>query len=150
MSTQGFLSTQRCWLEGVLRARAMCSMMRPLHAERPAWPFPLTSICSPGMLQSPPCMWRRAACMLPALTGLPACGCAQSLRHVNIVQFLGAALAGDQIMLVTEYMPRGDLWRALSQDSASHFAWRSTCGSAHPVPAPFAAQPFPWAPCFPA
>jgi hypothetical protein len=55
---------------------------------------------------------------------------AQSLRHVNIVQFLGAALAGDQIMLVTEYMPRGDLWRALSQDSAAHFGWRSACARA--------------------
>lgn len=49
----------------------------------------------------------------------------KSLRHVNIVQFLGASLAGDQIMLVTEYMPRGDLWRALSQDSVHHFAWRN-------------------------
>ena len=53
----------------------------------------------------------------------------QSLRHVNIVQFLGASLAGDQIMLVTEYMPRGDLWRALSQDSAHHFAWRNMCAA---------------------
>ncbi|CAL8471975.1 g11517 [Coccomyxa elongata] len=49
----------------------------------------------------------------------------KSLRHVNIVQFLGASLAGDQIMLVTEYMPRGDLWRALSQDSTHHFSWRN-------------------------
>jgi serine/threonine protein kinase len=49
----------------------------------------------------------------------------KSLRHVNIVQFLGASLAGDQIMLVTEYMPRGDLWRALSQDSEHRFAWRN-------------------------
>ena len=47
----------------------------------------------------------------------------KSLRHVNIVQFLGASLTGDQIMLVTEYMPRGDLWRALSQDSTHHFSW---------------------------
>lgn len=51
----------------------------------------------------------------------------KSLRHVNIVQFLGASMAGDQIMLVTEYMPRGDLWRALSQDSTHHFAWRNMC-----------------------
>ncbi len=49
----------------------------------------------------------------------------KSLRHVNIVQFLGASLTGDQIMLVTEYMPRGDLWRALSQDSTHHFSWGS-------------------------
>ena len=49
----------------------------------------------------------------------------KSLRHVNIVQFLGASLTGDQIMLVTEYMPRGDLWRALSQDSTHHFSWNS-------------------------
>ncbi|KAK9905638.1 hypothetical protein WJX75_003659 [Coccomyxa subellipsoidea] len=49
----------------------------------------------------------------------------KSLRHVNIVQFLGASMAGDQIMLVTEYMPRGDLWRALSQDSTHHFSWRN-------------------------
>lgn len=54
----------------------------------------------------------------------------KSLRHVNIVQFLGASMAGDQIMLVTEYMPRGDLWRALSQDSTHHFSWRNMC--AHP------------------
>ena len=49
----------------------------------------------------------------------------KSLRHVNIVQFLGASLTGDQIMLVTEYMPRGDLWRALSQDSTHHFSWNN-------------------------
>ncbi len=55
----------------------------------------------------------------------------KSLRHVNIVQFLGASMAGDQIMLVTEYMPRGDLWRALSQDSTHHFSWRNMCASPH-------------------
>ena len=56
----------------------------------------------------------------------------KSLRHVNIVQFLGASLTGDQIMLVTEYMPRGDLWRALSQDSTHHFSWNNVYVSPQP------------------
>ena len=47
----------------------------------------------------------------------------KSLRHTNIVQFLGASLAAGEIMLVTEYLPRGDLWRALSKDTNHLFSW---------------------------
>ena len=54
----------------------------------------------------------------------------KALRHTNVVQFLGAALAepdgpgdGGRIMLVTEYLPRGDLWRALSKDSQHVLGW---------------------------
>eukprot|EP00884_Botryococcus_braunii_P015478 jgi/Botrbrau1/2613/Bobra.145_1s0034.2 len=47
----------------------------------------------------------------------------KGLRHTNIVQFLGASFAGGQIMLVTEFLPRGDLWRALSNDTKHVFSW---------------------------
>jgi hypothetical protein len=52
----------------------------------------------------------------------------QALRHTNVVQFLGASLeedaaTGGRVMLVTEYLPRGDLWRALSKDAAHVFSW---------------------------
>ncbi|KAK9836929.1 hypothetical protein WJX81_000389 [Elliptochloris bilobata] len=50
-------------------------------------------------------------------------GILKSLRHTNIVQFLGASSNPGQIMLVTEYLPRGDLWRALSKDSQHVFSW---------------------------
>ncbi len=30
-------------------------------------------------------------------------------------------------MLVTEYLPRGDLWRALSKDSQHVFSWYRRC-----------------------
>jgi serine/threonine protein kinase len=51
----------------------------------------------------------------------------KGLRHTNIVQFLGASLAAGQIMLVTEYLPRGDLWRALSNDAGHLFNWYNRC-----------------------
>lgn len=34
-------------------------------------------------------------------------------------------------MLVTEYLPRGDLWRALSKDSQHVFSWYRRRGPAH-------------------
>jgi serine/threonine protein kinase len=51
----------------------------------------------------------------------------KGLRHTNIVQFLGASFAGGQIMLVTEFLPRGDLWRALSNDNKHIFSWYNRC-----------------------
>ncbi len=48
-------------------------------------------------------------------------------------QFLGASPNPGQIMLVTEYLPRGDLWRALSKDSQHVFSWYRRCGPQHSV-----------------
>ena len=36
-------------------------------------------------------------------------------------------MAGDKIMLVTEFMPRGDLWRALAQDRTGQMGWYNRC-----------------------
>ncbi|KAK9810072.1 hypothetical protein WJX72_004359 [[Myrmecia] bisecta] len=44
-------------------------------------------------------------------------------RNVNIVMFLGACLQPGQTMLVTEFMPRGDLWQALGTDHLQQFSW---------------------------
>lgn len=51
----------------------------------------------------------------------------KSLRHTNIVQFLDASIVGGQIMLVTEYMSRGDLWTALSHDHNHLLSWHKRC-----------------------
>ena len=34
-----------------------------------------------------------------------------------------AATAGDRIMLCQEFMPKGDLWRALAQDRTGQLGW---------------------------
>lgn len=48
----------------------------------------------------------------------------KGLRHVNIVQFLGAFCgAGGAVALVTEYLPRGDLYRLLGRDFDRQYAW---------------------------
>ncbi|KAK9819112.1 hypothetical protein WJX74_003168 [Apatococcus lobatus] len=47
----------------------------------------------------------------------------KNLRHTNIVQFTGALIDPDQIVLATEFMPRGDLWHALRGDTQRLFAW---------------------------
>ena len=47
----------------------------------------------------------------------------KSLRHTNIVQFLGASIVRGQIMLVTEFMVRGDLWTAMSHDHNHVLSW---------------------------
>ncbi|KAK9842929.1 hypothetical protein WJX74_004526 [Apatococcus lobatus] len=47
----------------------------------------------------------------------------RNLRHTNIVQFIGAHIDVEQIVLVTEFMPRGDLWHALSSDIDRSFCW---------------------------
>ncbi|KAK9792477.1 hypothetical protein WJX73_002769 [Symbiochloris irregularis] len=51
------------------------------------------------------------------------CTILRNLRHGNIVQFLGANLLAGQIMLVTEFMSRGDLWTALSVDHNQMLSW---------------------------
>ncbi|GBG81326.1 hypothetical protein CBR_g32000 [Chara braunii] len=38
------------------------------------------------------------------------------LRHPNIVQFMGAVTLNPPLMLVTEYLPKGDLFEMLSQE----------------------------------
>ncbi|KAK9839800.1 hypothetical protein WJX81_002595 [Elliptochloris bilobata] len=51
----------------------------------------------------------------------------KSCRHPNIVQFQGAAIPDGRLMLVTEYLARGDLWHALQRLPAEGgpgiFAW---------------------------
>lgn len=42
---------------------------------------------------------------------------------MQIVQFIGAHIDVEQIVLVTEFMPRGDLWHALSSDLERNFCW---------------------------
>ena len=47
----------------------------------------------------------------------------RGLRDNNIVLFLGVCKKDGQLMLVTEYMPQGDLWHALNQSHHSKFMW---------------------------
>eukprot|EP00891_Asterochloris_glomerata_P007287 jgi/Astpho2/7287/Aster-01593 len=45
-------------------------------------------------------------------------------RHRNILQFYGVAVAGDEVMLITELMEGGDLGRALLRpESSALFSW---------------------------
>lgn len=46
---------------------------------------------------------------------------------LQIVQFIGAHIDVEQIVLVTEFMPRGDLWHALSADHDRNFCWAKRC-----------------------
>lgn len=46
-------------------------------------------------------------------------------RHNNIVQFYGAAVQENDVMLVTEYMPQGDLFHALQGPRSSYYRWTS-------------------------
>ncbi|KAK9823408.1 hypothetical protein WJX72_002546 [[Myrmecia] bisecta] len=46
-----------------------------------------------------------------------------SLRNSNIVPFCGACLYADSVALVMDYMPRGDLFRALAVDHDRQFGW---------------------------
>ena len=54
----------------------------------------------------------------------------RQLRHPNIVQFLGACL-GDELLIVTEYMPRGSLDAVLKAHGAADSAF-FTVGSTNP------------------
>lgn len=47
----------------------------------------------------------------------------RGLRDNNIVLFLGACKKDGKLMLVTEFMPQGDLWNALSHTNANKFQW---------------------------
>ncbi|KAF3794522.1 Serine/threonine-protein kinase [Nymphaea thermarum] len=42
----------------------------------------------------------------------------QKLRHPNVVQFLGAVTQTSPMMIVTEYLPKGDLWALLRRQGA--------------------------------
>ena len=47
----------------------------------------------------------------------------KSLRHTNVVQFLGAFFSADRIALLTEFLPRGDLHRLLGRDTSGQLGW---------------------------
>lgn len=47
----------------------------------------------------------------------------RQLRDNHIVQFYGACLQGDRLMLVTEFMAGGDLFRALAGSRKPEFLW---------------------------
>ncbi|KAK9865664.1 hypothetical protein WJX84_002223 [Apatococcus fuscideae] len=47
----------------------------------------------------------------------------KNLRHTNIVQFIGALIDPEQIVLAAEFMPRGDLWHALRGDAQRLLSW---------------------------
>lgn len=47
----------------------------------------------------------------------------RGLRDNNIVLFLGACKKEGRLMLVTEFMPQGDLWNALNHSHAQKFQW---------------------------
>ena len=51
----------------------------------------------------------------------------RGLRDNNIVLFLGVCKKDGQLMLVTEYMPQGDLWHALNHSRSSKFTWYQRC-----------------------
>ncbi len=46
---------------------------------------------------------------------------------VQIVQFMGALIDAEQIVLAAEFMPRGDLWHALRADTQRLFSWSKRC-----------------------
>lgn len=45
-------------------------------------------------------------------------------RDPSIVQFLGASVNEDQIVCVMEFMPGGDLYKAIAGDVDGCFLWR--------------------------
>ena len=51
----------------------------------------------------------------------------RGLRDNNIVLFLGVCQKDNSLMLVTEFMPQGDLWHALNQGSRDKFSWYQRC-----------------------
>ena len=53
----------------------------------------------------------------------PAATAAHTLCCLQIVQFIGAHIDVEQIVLVTEFLARGDLYRALSADFDRNFCW---------------------------
>ncbi len=57
----------------------------------------------------------------------------RGLRDNNIVLFLGACKKDGKLMLVTEFMPQGDLWNALSHANANKFLWYNRCSPCAPT-----------------
>jgi len=47
----------------------------------------------------------------------------RGLRDNNMVMFLGVCLKDKQLMLVTEFMPQGDLWKAINHNTSRKFSW---------------------------
>ena len=56
----------------------------------------------------------------------------RSLRDNNVVMFLGACVQEGRMMLVTEYMPQGDLWNALNRTNTDKFTWYQRCAPRTP------------------
>ena len=52
----------------------------------------------------------------------------RELRDNNIVMFLGVCLKDKQLMLVTEFMPNGDLWNSIQNSATSKFLWYQRWG----------------------
>lgn len=46
-----------------------------------------------------------------------------NLRHANIVQFYGAVIEDEQLLLITEYMPRGSLYDLIAKDTEGKLTW---------------------------
>lgn len=55
-------------------------------------------------------------------------------RDPNIVQFLGASVGDKQIVCVMEFMPGGDLYKAIGQDTGGQFLWRNRYALPAPMP----------------
>ena len=53
--------------------------------------------------------------------------CPQQGVLLQITQFMGAHVAKERIILASEFMPRGDLWNALNNDSKRQFRWYDRC-----------------------
>lgn len=51
----------------------------------------------------------------------------KELANTNIVQFQGACFTEDQMLLVTEYMAGGDLFKAISQKTLRWHHRYTTC-----------------------
>ena len=51
----------------------------------------------------------------------------RGLRDNNVVLFLGACVQHGRIMLVTEFLPNGDLWNAISHATDDKFSWYKRC-----------------------
>lgn len=53
----------------------------------------------------------------------------RGLRDNNIVLFLGVCKKDGKLMLVTEFMPGGDLWHALNHQNSVKYTWYHRCSS---------------------
>ncbi|KAK9840681.1 hypothetical protein WJX84_006316 [Apatococcus fuscideae] len=49
--------------------------------------------------------------------------CLMNLRHTNVVQFFGAVIDDNHLLLITEFMPRGSLYDGIAHDAEGHLKW---------------------------